>query len=374
MKTIIVVPCYNEQQHLMLTCLSLGFGTKNQSEHEDHILIIVDNNSTDFSRRIARQIRSSSPSSQVVIVNEREQGYVPARRRGNHEALKIAERLEISPSEILILQADSDTIYSQGYVNEMTKQAVCLGKNKLIQAQVKYESIFYREHPQYIELCNKIDEKFQSFYGDMEHDFIVDDKAAGYWLSDYFLWGGHRSSLDSNGQEIYAETTRLFLSAKALGASRADVSTAFATHSSRKIIQNCVNHFVTAGFPRTYSWQIAFQSTFAISTNDCTQCLKGNISVENIHMRELHLLALFYILPLHVDLALANHVDSLSTELAAFLVSSLPTRTAQDLLKNPGLFLSDSLEIIDKNSGKILELAEQTLCKANTKNDLANDI
>lgn len=74
MQVSVVIPAYNEAQHITqcLQCL------KEQIEPPDEI-IVVDNNSTDNTAHIARSFG-------VKVIKEKKQGMTPARNRGFNEA------------------------------------------------------------------------------------------------------------------------------------------------------------------------------------------------------------------------------------------------------------------------------------------------
>src|ERR1700733_4918339 len=185
MQIIIVMPCYNEEDNLVKAWQSFGFGISGQSTLHDVILIIVDNNSTDSTMKVANVIKEKSSDGSVYVVFEGEQGYVPARHRGNLLAVTIAEKLNLKIEDVLILQADADTIYSNGYVDFIKAAALQYGHNFLFEARVSYPPDFLSDYASYFNLCSISDAKYQNLFDSINHDYIVDDKVSGYWLSDY---------------------------------------------------------------------------------------------------------------------------------------------------------------------------------------------
>jgi len=361
MLTIFVMPCLNEESYLLEACQSLGFGNNSNVIAQDQLLIIVDNGSTDSSIEIAESIKNNSPLGTVFLFEESTRGYIQARHRGNLEARKIALKMKIPISKIFILQVDSDTIYQKDYGKLMARHATNIGKNNIFQARSIYEASFSSTFSEYITLCDKTDSKFSFLYGDSKRDYIIDDKVAGYWLSDYFKWGSHQSFYDKNGEEIYAETTQLFIKSTSFGAKRVFLPDILAAHSGRNIKDHCLNHFTTAGFPRTRSWYIQ-RSTCRQNDN---YCLEGKVDAEETRLRVLHLLALFYILPLHIDLTNEHTPPFTDLSLLKFVTSVLPKRKKSDLRSFPGMFLMDALSIIDDYSDHLSDLIESALLTKN---------
>jgi glycosyltransferase involved in cell wall biosynthesis len=107
----IVMPCLNEQRFLATSCASLGFGA-GRTPPANSFLVIVDNGSTDLSLEAATEIQAKCAPGSVVLAQERARGYVPARWRGNRVAGETALARGIANEKVLILQADSDTQYS----------------------------------------------------------------------------------------------------------------------------------------------------------------------------------------------------------------------------------------------------------------------
>ena len=189
----IVLPFLNEQTLLGITCRSLGFGTGVTSTPENTTLVLIDNASIDDSLRVAEEVRQTSLKGSVMIGQEAEHGYVPARDRG----VRLAKtKLGALRSEsVILLQADADTMYQPGYVSAMRSAAAKVGPNILLEAQTSYLKEFARQHPAYMRLCTKVDQTVEKWFVPFESDVIVDDKVAGFFLTDYFAWGGHRREI-----------------------------------------------------------------------------------------------------------------------------------------------------------------------------------
>ncbi|MEO7214704.1 glycosyltransferase family 2 protein [Mucilaginibacter sp.] len=356
-RVMIVMPCLNEEKNMAATCHSLGFGLGELSVDRTTILIIVDNNSTDNTGQIARKIQLSSPKDHVFIINENEQGFIPARSAGNLFAASLCEKINVKTEDILILQVDADTIYPNTYVDSMRFAAESYGKNFMVEACVDYTPEFRQNNTRYIDLLEQTDARYQRLYETI-HDYVVDDKVVAYWLSDYIIWGGHTREFTLYGDEIFAETTRLFLRGQIKGAAKRNVGSLKAFHSERKVIENPSMHFATAGFPRETAWDnFWIEKKHLINLEDIDETIFN----EAIFFRILHLIALFYILPIHVDRTLANGITLIDNELSKYLQDLIPTRSINELQDQPGLFLSDVFTIIDKNPQLMKEKVDDYL-------------
>lgn len=343
---IIVMPCFNEEHYLENSCASLGFGLK-KSIPEDSIIVIINNNSTDATQFIAERIKANSPPNKVILGFEKIQGFVPARYKGNHLAKEVAQTMNLSLKDIFIVQADADTEYSENYISYMKAQACESGENILLEAMVDYPLKFKNKYSSYVNLCSEIDNRFwDSLSLDLTEDVIIDDKAVGYKLSDYFTWGCHKREYTSIGEEIYAETSRLFTSAKAYNAKRILVAEAYAYHSTRQILKNPLLHLSTAGFPRELSWKNKW-ATFNFTPLDLNSInIKLNTPAINqaIQSRYRHLYALFCLLPVHIANTLGEEKEK-----NIFLSELLPIRTVIDMKDRPGVFLTDVFKITDNH-------------------------
>lgn len=353
---VIVIPCFNEEKYLFNTCISLGFGNGIEMSPKNTILILVNNNSTDSTGSISEKIKKNSAENSVIVGFESEQGFVPARRRGNLIARNFAISQQIPLTKILIVQADADTIYSKNYTHEMRLKAQIVGHNTLIEACVDYEPPFKELNKQYVALCNQIDNELTSFFQySLLQDVIVDDKAAAYRLSDYFNWNSHRREYHNSGDEIYAETTRLYISAVATGAKKVLVDNAVVFHSARKIVKNPILHFATAGFPRELSWNIEWEKVNKVALTNHFTNLDDPIIRSAIFSRKQHLVSLFIILPLHINKILKIKEHHKIIEFATMLHSLLPERTLIDLQHRPSIVLSDAFELVGLNGFSIVD-------------------
>lgn len=366
-KVILVLPCLNEEKNLKETCASLGFGIGTAFCPLNSILIIVNNNSTDSTDIVANQVKANSIEDSVIVEFEAIRGYVPARHKGNLIAKQIAEQRHWPISEVLILQVDADSIYTPTYVDIMRAETSTAGPNILIQACVDYVDSFKEQFQSYIETFSKIDNNFEKLFG-LFDDFIVDDKAAGYRLSDYFIWGEHRREYFTASEEIYAETTRLYISAKAHGAQRRLVADAKVLHSDRKIIKYPFLHLATAGFPRNLHWHPEWQKIMNIAqANQQTFYSQFDSPeiLEVIEIRKQHLITLFFILPLHIQEVIGTRPTTEIARLADIVLSICPKRAFDDLMYRPGIFLADAFDIINY-VGAELVVEAQKFCKEET--------
>jgi hypothetical protein len=349
--TLVVMPCLNEEENILETARSLGFGLPGNNPPEKSVLIIVDNGSTDNSLSIADKIINTSGSNNVVVVNESERGFVPARHSGNLKAREIAKSRGWNEENSLIIQVDADTIYSSLYIEEMRIASDALGAGIMVQAISEYPKSFKDRWGNYVELCERVDAEFAEYLEQQDLDPIKDDKVVGYRLKDYFEWGGHRREYDASGEEIFSETSRLFLSALSLGAKSVVVDSALAQHSVRKILADPLLDLATAGFPRSRSWISTWHESHPpvpieeLNLSDGSKSLRHSIAV-----RRNHILGLFGLLPLHVARAIRERIPIEKLPGLSELSAKLPERTTEILRSRPGVFLEDILGIVDARS------------------------
>jgi hypothetical protein len=339
----IVMPCLNEQEFLATSCASLGF-CADRTPPANSFLVIVDNGSTDCSLEIAAEIQARCAPGSVVLAQESERGYVPARWRGNQVAGETAFARGIANEKVLILQADSDTKYSDDYVACMNIAFNSSRQERiLLKACTKYPATFVNEHRGYLSLCDEVDEEFEELLSDHSEDVVIDDKACAYRLSDYLHWGGHLREFNSTGEDVLSETTRLFLRAKAAGARAFLVDEAVTEHSTRRVIEHPAIDFATAGFPRESSWKRRYETEFKSIDSIALLLRPGpNATLDRARQwRKIHLLGLFGILPLHLARAMGL-TSSFEQETWAKTVS-LPARSLRDVARTPAILLQDAL-------------------------------
>lgn len=347
-QVIVVMPCLNEEKKLANTCASLGFGIGKDKTPKNCILILVDNNSTDATAQIANHVKQNSIIDSVFIKFEKDKGYVFARHSGNLLAKLIADANNWNPENVLILQADADTLYSENYAFFMQKGSSSFGSNFLIEARIEPCNTSNTTLKSYLDLCMKIDKKFFAFFNAENYfDFIIDDKVAGYLLSDYIEWGGHIREYSISGEEQFAETTRLYIKSKSYDAKRGTIDDAFAIHSMRKIFFNPILHLASAGFPRGDKWNSKFQQ-INLTIEQLTSFPYSKYVELAIQSRKLTLIAIFYMLPLHINKILAVNPDEKFSVLNNYIIPHLPKRTADDLKFRPGYFLQDAFEITER--------------------------
>jgi len=181
-------------------------------------------------------------------------------------------------------------------------------------------------------------------------------------LGDYFLWGGHQQEFDSTGEEVLAETTRLFLRGVAHGAQLAQADRAVAYPSQRKVLKAPSVEFATAGFPRTASWRAALERDLSpeVSLRDFRKRPDSSSILKSIRTRLRHLLALFGILPLHVVQSLQQ--DRPSDKLAlSGIMDLLPRRSIEQLRQEPGEFLVDVLGLVDQQDSLLDDFLKEKL-------------
>ncbi len=293
METFIVVPCLNEKASLAATCASLGFG-----RGMDPIgrLVLVDNGSTDGTPAVMEQVQIDSAKGTVLLAAEPRRGYVPARRAGITAVLACA-RMEQTPlNQVLVLQADADTIYLKGYVDAM-RSAFSGMPGQMLEGCAVTNRDFNTQYPEFTRLCRMVDEKMEPLLAPEEDQIVIDDKVSAFSLSDYLSWGEHQEEIDAFGQQVHAETTRLFLRAlRAGGAQHVKVPDACALPSRRKVFSQAPAYFASSGFPRDPAWAMAW-----MRLEDSAKFLRSPftspMTTRLIRSRQRHQLALFALLP-----------------------------------------------------------------------------
>ncbi len=357
----IVIPCLNEEEHLAHTCASLGFGIGPRLTPNNAILIIVDNNSVDNTSSVARSVKDNSMPNSVIIEEEKIRGFVPARHRGIEWVQTWAKNNGVAPKGILIIQADADTVYSEGYIDYMRLSAIENGPNVLFTAHSGYAPDFQEHYAGFMGLSYEVDNRYEQLYPQtLTDDCVVDDKAASYLLSDYRNWGGHqREYISSTTEEVFAETTRLYIRARTTGAKRVLVENARVYHSPRKLKQFPLLHFATAGFPREESWCAFFNAAIhgPLTLEDLHEGHSHPSITFSIRTRRLHVLALFSLLPLHVCKALSSSESEEMEAWANPMFKFLPDIRRADLLQ-PARVLLDVFNAINTSGNLILEQAE----------------
>lgn len=338
----ILLPFLNEESTLAATCASLGFGTPYPPD--DTYLILVDNASTDASPEIARSIQEASPNGRVLLVLEPERGFVPVRRRAVHVAHTLSRKMGIEPANVLLVQADADTLYSDGYVEAQRSVAEAAGVGMLIEATTSRPALFKSTYPRYAKLSETVDARFEEAERMVESiGVVVDDKAAAFRLADYYKWGGFTKE-SYGGEEILLETSRLFIAGRASGAQRVSNDKAHAWHSVRRIEEQPLRELAMAGFPRSAGLTPA-------SSHDRLPLLEQALAagapwpVFELSQRSAYLAALLVMLPFHVARSLGS-VPVYSSAIGAAL-RTVPIRTQSDVERRPGRLIADMFHLID---------------------------
>lgn len=349
-KTFVVMPCFNEEDNLIESLSSLGFSSKSIQESMDVNLVIIDNNSTDSTFSIASRIKGQFPE-RIHLIKESEQGYIPARHAGNVYVKDLVEQKGWEIDNILILQADADTLYSKGYVSAMRNTSAFFGLNTMLEAYSEYPTSFKHKFADYIELCCGIDHTLESiFVKSKTYDIIVDDKQCAYRLGDYFRWGTHIREFLANGDEIFAETTRLFLKARLSGATKVMLNNVYAEHSPRRILEHPILQYVTAGFPREMAWKIRWLDK-SINIKEFLK-LKDSDSIawdDITNVRIIHLISLFNVLPIYINRILGIKTTTCSNILYDSISDSLPLCNKEVLMVNPGHLILNVLNVVEQN-------------------------
>lgn len=353
METFIVVPCLNEQEHLAATCSSLGFSCGCSSRAR---LVLVDNDSTDATPRVMAQIRDSMGLGEVLLVHEPVRGYVPARRAGVRGVAEFARKERLPLDDIFVLQADADTVYLPGYIDAM-RGALSGRRGEFLEGAAVTGRHFSAQFREFDELCRSVDSAMEPWLAGEDAQIVVDDKICGFLLSDYYDWGEHTREVDDFGQEIHAETTRLFMRAKQRGPiRRVKVDAARAVPSRRKLYVQAPAYFASAGFPRDAEWVRSWTQEPEAS-REFLASPHGWRSVERaIKSRRRHQLALFALLPA---------IFQTNAEIAPYL-AALASNLRQAVGREPGSVLGLLLSLADEENG--------VLDAVMTRNSSLNDL
>jgi glycosyltransferase involved in cell wall biosynthesis len=359
MHIAVVIPCLNEARLIATTAKSLGFGQGRARTPSETSLILVDNGSEDGTPAVLTRIRDASRPGSVLLVGESERGYVPARHSGVRAARDLTETAGHSPNEVLILQADADTIYRDGYVEAMRAAAIDAGPNMLIEGTTRPPSQFVRKHPGYQRLDAAIEAAVKPLYVTDEADIIVDDKVAGFWLATYFAWGSHRREYNSRGAELHAETARLFIRGKLRGGAKVRAANAVATPSRRKIIQNPIRHFANGGFPREESWWRAWHTNYTGPLDLAAFEDEGKYIAlaPAIVSRKAHLAALFGILPTVIERTLRGPAGNGSLHpFVQAMANTFPPSDAGELDNNLAPLFEHAFRLINEHARSFANL------------------
>ncbi|PAQ08905.1 glycosyltransferase family 2 protein [Mesorhizobium temperatum] len=306
MHTAVAIPCLNEAATLADVCVSLGYGNPTRAPPPDTTLILVDNGSTDETVSVMEAIHRNHPSA-VILGAEPDRGYIPPRHRGALLAKEMADTRGIPADALLILQADADTLYDQNYLKAM-KTAAASAPGSIIEGVAHEDFSFEAAHVGYETRCTAADAVIAGLLVPEAEEVILDDKVAGYRLSDYLRWGGLQREFDRNGEEIHAETSRLYIRAKTSGAGRVRAGQAIAYPSRRKLEADPLAYFATAGFPRESRWRQRWTLMHprVLSLDDFERPDSERVIEGAAFVRQIHTLVLFALLPIHVQVALGT--------------------------------------------------------------------
>ena len=349
MHTVIVIPCYNERELIAVTAGSLGFGLSAAATPPDTTLALVDNGSEDGTDLVLEHIRGTSRTGSVLLLSEPVRGYVPPRHRGVLATQDLANDLSIAADDMLILQADADTTYEEGYVAAMQEAFRTAGPNTLIEGMVHPPARFLHEHPGFQRLADVVDAAIEPLNLPEEFDIVVDDKVAGFSLATYLAWGGHRREFTSKGVELHAETTRLFIRGKIHGGSRVGTP-ALARPSRRKIIDNPVRQFSTAGFPREDAWWDGWSAGYAgprhLAAFEDPAMLPALAPA--IASRKAHIIVLLGALPLFIERLLhSNSIVEVGHPLLEEFLSEMSEVSAEFSSGNLAPIFENAFELLD---------------------------
>lgn len=343
MEIFIVIPCLNEERYLAATCASLGFGGGQEPLGR---LVLVDNGSDDGTAQVMLAIQQASPPGCVLITRELRRGHVAARRAGMGVVIAVALREKLPAQDVLILQADADTIYLPGYVRAMV-DARSDGRVQFIEASSVTARDFNLEFPEFNQLCRQVDNDMESWFAAEEVQVVVDDKVCGFSLVDYCAWGEHQEELDDQGDQVLAETSRLLMRARGRGQVwRSKVESAQALPSRRRLRKHALGYFAGSGYPRRGQWMEAWGTA-----NEAQHFLRAPLEWPTlsrlVRSRQRHQLALFGLLPAICDVE-ANVPRRLAA--LAKIIRGSPN------VRSPGRLLGLVLELADQEEGILAEL------------------
>lgn len=338
---VVVMPALNEQDTLAQACASLGFGDPARPARDDRVLVVVDNGSSDATTRVAEEIKRRHRSATVFLAAEPKRGHVYPRATGMRLVEAVARRRGVNPADVIVLQADADTVYSEGYVDALVSALPPQGW--LLEGRIEYPESFLARYPSYRDVTACFDDAVLDLIGPTS-DYVVVDAVAAFRLSDYLLWGGHQAEVDERGQEVLAETTRLFMSGCAHGARKRPVPEAVAFPSTRKLFVDASVDLATAGYPAdalwTSRWRRAYKGPRTVE--DLVAAWRHPHVASALRWRERYLVGLFGLLPWHVNRALGLGLPPTQHPMRP-LFDAMPVRDRQALLNAPGKFIQDAL-------------------------------
>lgn len=348
MLSFVVMPCLDEVGVVADAIASLGFIAEGGCPLGTH-LVVVDNGSTDGTLRLLHGIRDGSRAP-IHVVSEPVRGFVPPRRRGVEEAHAVAHAMGAVERDVLILQADADTIYRDGYVATM-RDVAATSEGALFEGSTKPPADFVRDHADYLIAQRIVDEHTEPLDAEDEDEVVVDDKVCAFRLSDYLGWGGLFEEWAKTGDAIHAETTRMFIRARLRhGARKVRVNLAGAMPSRRKIAQDPWLQYATVGFPREASWTTSVRATAGapVGVDEFSSSVLEGKQGEAVFLRRAHQLALFRFLPALIARAGGREAFRPMPPDVLSALAALPSRSGEEIAQAPGRTLLDVLGLIQR--------------------------
>jgi hypothetical protein len=250
----------------------------------------------------------------------------------------------VSAEDVIVVQCDADTTYSDGYVSTLASAARDQPR-ALAEARTELPPGFADRYPTVTQALDEVDSAFERRFPPSDWNVVVDDKACAFSLQDYRSWGGHRREIFLDGTEALAETSRLLIAARAAGAPLVQALDALAVHSPRRLYKDAAQFLATSGFP--YEHRRALPASGRVGIEELEQAaVHQDMDVLDLvlALRRRHLLALQALLPAHLEHSIEGRPPG-PPEIDA-LLDHLPHRSSDDASVRPAVFFEDVLRLV----------------------------
>jgi hypothetical protein len=309
------------------------------------------------------EVLRQSPQNTVAIVKVAERGYVPARRAGNQFLINSIASGPDPGRPVFVIQVDADTEYASDYIESMRKAITGAAPNTMVEGCIQPPATFVKENSSFQLLSDLTDRSVSNLLVDESDDVIIDDKVSGYLLADYVRWGGHRREFTQAGEEIHAETSRLFIAGKASGSKKRRVDEAIAYPSRRKTLDDPVGEFSTIGFPcdrRQRSGRFGIPRLLCRHAGDIVT-IDRNSLFRIVRIRQSFLITLFGILPFLVSRSLDTERHSAIHPVLVELLKTAPILSLTELQLKPGMCIAYAILFLESNLESIISFLDQNV-------------